>query len=245
MIVTLLRLFAGTTVLGVMCLVQAIILLALLPSRTARIRSCIVFERTVGIACLWLSGSRLSVTGAEHLDPNRPALYVVNHTSMLDLFVALRLMPYGSVGVVKKEVIYYPFFGQLYLLTGHLRVDRSSNDKAVASMKELAGVVNAARLSIFMSPEGTRSRDGRLLPFKKGTVHMAIQTGLPVVPIVIHGAYKGWKRAEFAIHKTCIEVEVMPAIDTSDWSADRSSEATEQIRQVFLDHLRPDQLPLH
>lgn len=244
MFLTILRMCAGTAVVGVTAMVQVLICLVLLPSRTARIRSCIVFQRATGGLCLWLCGSTLTVTGKEHLDKNRPAIYVVNHTSMVDLFIALKLMPLGSVGIVKKEVIYYPFFGQLYLLTGHLRVDRSRNDKAVASMKELGELVRKARLSIFMSPEGTRSRDGRLLPFKKGPAHMAMQTGLPVVPVVVHGAYRAWQRGKFAIRATNIKVQVFPAIDTSAWTPEKSEEATRQIRQVFLDHLADDQLPL-
>jgi len=236
-------LLAGLTVVGVASVLQAVILLLLLPSRTARIRSCILFARIVGHACTRLTGARIELSGAEHLDPNRPAIYVVNHTSMLDLFVTLRIMPCGSVGVVKKEVIYYPFFGQLYLLSGHLRVDRGHHAAAVASMRSLGALVRRAKLSIFLSPEGTRARDGRLLPFKRGMAHLAIQTGLPIVPIVIRGAHRVMRSDSLSVSGGTIRVQVLPAMPTSHWSVERTTEATEEIHRVFREHLPEDQLP--
>lgn len=238
------RLTTGLAVVAGASVLQAVILLFLLPSRTARIRSSIVFERLTGHACLWLSGCKVELEGREHLDPSRPAIYVVNHTSIMDLFIALKYMPYGCVGVVKKQVIFYPFFGQLYLLTGHLRIDRGNHVGAVASMKSLAELVRKARLSIFISPEGTRSRDGRLLPFKRGMAHLALQTGLPIVPIVVVGAYGAWRSDSLAVRGGSIRVKVLPAVDTSAWTAERSAEATEEIHRIFRSHLPPDQLPV-
>lgn len=175
--------------------------------------------------------------------PGRPAIYVVNHTSLMDLFIVLRFMPYGSVGVMKKEVIFYPFFGQLYLLSGHLRLDRGHHAAAIASMRSLADLVHRARLSIVISPEGTRARDGRLLPFKRGMAHLAIQTGLPIVPIVIHGAHQAWRSDSLSVKGGSILVEVLAAVDTGAWSPEKTAEATEQIHRVFREHLPPEQQP--
>jgi lysophosphatidate acyltransferase len=243
LILSALKLAAGFVLVAGVSVLQALILLALLPSRSARIRSCIVFERLVGASCIWLSGCRLTVTGKEHLNPCRPAIYIVNHTSLLDLFIALRLMPYGTVGLIKKEVVFYPLFGQLYLLSGHPRVDRSHHASAVASMRSLGEFVKRARLSIFMSPEGTRSRSGRLLPFKKGLVHLALQTGLPVVPIVIHGAHRAWTRGSLSVRGVPIRVEVLPAASTSGWSAEKAAGALEEVHVLFRHRLPPEQQP--
>jgi lysophosphatidate acyltransferase len=169
---------------------------------------------------------------------------VVNHTSIVDLFITLRLMPGSTVGIVKKEVILYPFFGQMYLLTGHLRVDRGKRAAAVASMKKLSELVRKHKLSIIMSPEGTRSRDGRLLPFKKGLIHMALQTGLPVVPMVIHGAHQAWRSDSLAVRSSNIFIDVLPAVDTSHWSADDTDAAVEEIHAIFRANLPPEQRPL-
>jgi len=240
---SILRLVAGLIIFAAAAIVQTLILLVLLPSRVARIRSCVFFERTVGYSCTWLSGARLTLTGREHLDGRRPAIYVINHTSIIDLLVVMRIIPSNAVGVVKKEVVLYPFFGQMYLLTGHLRVDRGRRASAVASMRSLADFVRAARLSIVMSPEGTRSRDGRLLPFKKGLVHLALQTGLPVVPIVIQGAHRVWRSDTLQVSGAAVRVEVLPAIPTSHWTAERTDDALEEIHSVFRRHLPEDQRP--
>jgi 1-acyl-sn-glycerol-3-phosphate acyltransferase len=237
------KLLTGLILVGVGAVLQTVILLVLLPSRVARIRSCIVFERLIGYSCTWLAGVRLTLSGAEHLDSCRPAIYVLNHTSIIDLFITLRIIPYGSVGVVKQEVVRYPFFGQMYLLTGHLRVDRGRHAAAVAKMQALGELVRRAKLSIFISPEGTRSRDGRLRPFKKGVVHLALQTGLPVVPVVVQGAYKIWKKSGLALRGGPVRVDVLPPVDTSGWSAEQTDEAIEQIHALFRRQLPAEQQP--
>jgi len=237
------RVVVGMTVVMIAALLQVVIYLLLLPSRVARIRSSIVFARVVGRPCLWLVGCRLELTGGRHLDPARPAIYVVNHASLLDFFIAAAIMPCGTVGVVKKQVVAYPFIGQVYLLSGHLRIDRGQHDAAVRSMKALATLVRRARLSIYLSPEGTRSRDGRLRAFKKGWVHLALQTGLPVVPIIVHHAHQVWRPDSLSLRGGRVRVEVLPAVDTSSWSADDTDAAVEQIHALYRGHLSADQLP--
>ncbi len=238
------RVVVGMSVVIVAALLQLCIYVVLLPSRVARIRSSIIFARLIGRPLLWLIGQKLEVTGAEHLDAGRPAIYVVNHASLGDFFIAASLIPYGTVGVVKKQVVAYPFVGQVYLLSGHLRIDRGQHAEAVQSMKDLASLVRRAGLSIYLSPEGTRSRDGRLKSFKKGWVHLAIQTGLPVVPIIVHDAHKAWRPDSLDLHGGRVRVEVLPAEDTSGWSPDDTDAAVEQIRAIYVSHLGPDQLPL-
>jgi 1-acyl-sn-glycerol-3-phosphate acyltransferase len=243
-IVSVLKLLVGLAVLLAAALLQTAILLALLPFRVARIRSCIVFARLIGASSLALIGCRLNVTGREHLDRRRPAIYVVNHVSLLDFFIAARIMPYGTVGILKRQVVYYPILGQLVLLTGHLRIDRENREGAVASLKALADLVRRARLSIYLSPEGTRSRTGRLLPFKKGPAHLALQTGLPIVPIVVQGAHTAWKPDSLALRGGRIQVDVLPAIDTSAWTPETTSLRMRELHDLFAEHLPEDQRPV-
>jgi len=238
------KLIIGLAIVGAVSALQTVILLLLLPSRTARIRSCIIYERLVGYSITWLMGCRFSLSGQENLDYRRPAIYVFNHTSLADLFITLRILPYGTVGVMKKEIVRYPFFGQVYLLTGHLRVDRSQQALAISQMRSLGEFVRAKKLSIIMSAEGTRSQDGRLLPFKKGIVHMALLTGLPVVPVVVQGAHRIWKKNTLRIRGGAVHVEVLPAVDTSNWSAKNPDSAVDEIHSLFLQNLPEDQQPL-
>lgn len=242
-ITTILRLSFGIVFVAVGAILQSCICIVLLPSRLWRIRSCIFVEKFVGHGGLWITGCTLRVTGREHLDASRPAIYLVNHTSMIDLFPVMQVMPLGSVGIVKKEVIYYPFFGQMYLLTGHLRLDRSNREAAVASMKSLGEIVQRGGLSIFIAPEGTRSRTGRLLPFKKGFVHLARQTRLPVVPIVITGAHKSWVKNTMSIRGVPVDMQVLPAISTEDWAEREVTDVVAEMEGVFRDNLPADQQP--
>ena len=238
------RLLLGLTAVGLAAGLQTLILLALLPSRAARIRSCIVFERIAGYSCSWLTGCRLTISGREHLNNQRPAIYVVNHTSLVDLFIVMRIIPGSAVGIAKKEIVRYPFFGQMYLLTGHLRLDRGRHAAAVASLQALSKLVRTHKLSIIMSPEGTRARDGRVQPFKKGMVHLALQTGLPVVPIVVRGAHRVWQSDSLTLRAAQVSVDVLPAVSTNHWSAEDTDAAVEEIHAIYRRALPPDQLPL-
>ena len=236
-------------VLGLACtlvgvVVMVTILLLLLPFRTTRIKACNYFGKIYGPLMMWVSGCPVTIEGREHLDGARPAIYACNHTSILDIFLAVFLSPVGTVGIAKKSVIYYPFFGILYLLSGHLRIDRSDRRRAVASLRELAGLVRTRGLSINIWPEGTRARDGHLLPLKKGIVHLALQTGLPIVPIVVSGAHKSWAKGSLSVKRTDIHVRVLPPVETSGWSAEAMEDHLRQLHATYAAALPGDQQPM-
>lgn len=237
------RISAGCAAMAAAGIVQGGILLALLPRRLERIRACNYFGKVMGRLFMRLSGAPLTMDGMEHLNRDRPAIYISNHSSILDIFLAIWLSPVGTVGVAKREVALYPVFGQLYLLSGHLLIDRGRSERAVASIRKLGEYVRQHRLSIFLWPEGTRSRSGRLQPFKKGVVHLAIQTGLPVVPIVVQGAQRSWRKGTYTVRPEPIHVTVLPAIATTDWSEERIDEILEELREAFSKHLPEEQRP--
>lgn len=234
----------GTVVMALAVAVQIAILLVLLPSRVLRARSCNYFGKVVGPLMMWLSRGPVTWSGTENLREDRPAIYISNHTSIVDIFLAIWLSPIGTVGVAKKQVIYYPFFGQMYWLSGHLRIDRGDSKGAVESLQELARITKENGLSIYIWPEGTRSRDGRLLPFKKGIVHLALQTGLPIVPVVIHNGHKVWEKNTLVIGKAPLHIDILPPVDTSDWSLDTIEEHLALLQARYTAVLSPDQQPL-
>lgn len=236
-----LRIAVGVLVMALGVAVWVLITVPLLPWRILRIKACNWFGKTVCRAMVMLSGSPVTVEGEEHLNGDRPAIYVSNHTSILDLFLCAWLSPVGTVGIAKKEVVWYPFFGWLYLLSGHLRIDRSNSERAIASMKSLGGLVRKHGLSVFIWPEGTRSRDGHLKPFKKGVAHLAMQTGLPVVPLVVSGIQNVWPARSFRVRVHPIHVRVLPAIDTSGWTEDTLDEVVQSLHDTFDAALPADQ----
>ena len=168
-VITWLRIAIGITVFGVTTTLCMLACALCFPFRLTRIKICNLYGKVTGPLMMRISGCPLTIRGAEHLDGDRPAIYVSNHTSAIDIFLAIFLSPIGTVGIAKKQVVYYPFLGQLYLLSGHLRIDRGRSSTAKDSMNRLASYVRGNKLSIYLWPEGTRSREGHLLPSKRAS----------------------------------------------------------------------------
>lgn len=241
---SLFRFLVGFTVLAVWSTVIIVALLLLIPSRVARVKVCNFYGKTVGRTITWIAGVTPNVKDRARLDASMPAIYVSNHTSTLDLFIGIWLCPYGGCGVLKKEVTHVPFFGQLALLSGHLLIDRGNKDRAVEALRDTAEFVKKNRLGVWIMPEGTRSKDGHLIPFKKGFVHMAIAIGIPVVPVVVHGAHKNWEKGTFRFKPMTLDIEVLEPIDTSSWKEETAGEHAQFVHDVFAKVLRDDQKPL-
>lgn len=243
MVMTLIRIVVGFVFFGITTSFAMLLLVLLFPFRIARIKLCNYYGKIAGRGMMYISGCTLSYEGLEHLDASRPAIYVSNHSSIVDGFLAMFLSPVGTVGIVKKQILYYPFFGQLYFLSGHLRIDRSNPETAKKNMRELAQFVVDHGLSIFVWPEGTRSRSGRLQEFKKGVFHLAKQTGLPLVPVVVEGAHLAWKKGSMQINPVPIKITVLPPIDTSAWDNATMDQNLLDLQGVFAAKLPVEQRP--
>ncbi len=110
------RFFFGFTWLAICSTIVVVVLVLLLPSRVARVKVCNFYGKVIGRTITWFAGVTPNVANRDRLDASMPAIYVANHTSTLDLFIGIWLCPYGGCGVLKKEVVRVPFFGQLALL---------------------------------------------------------------------------------------------------------------------------------
>ncbi len=243
LLVSAVKIILGSVFMAVLFSVFIFVLLLLLPFRVLRIKTTNYFAYIAGRGFILISGSKLRITGKENTRKG-PAIFISNHTSTLDLFIAMSHVPPGTSGVAKREIVRVPFFGQVYGLSGHLVIDRSRTDRAVAGMQELGNLVRKHDLSVFMWPEGTRSRNGRIKKFKKGFAHLALQTGLPVVPFVMKGAYNAWQPTSSIIKGTPIDLEILPPIDTSEWTLENLDRHVEEVREIFRRHLPSDQQPL-
>lgn len=191
---------------------------------------------------MWILGNPLKICGNQHA--NVRAIYVCNHASPLDIFLVMWLTPTGTVGVAKKEIIWYPLFGQLYVLANHLRIDRTNSNASIRSMQKVAKAVVDKKLSVILFPEGTRSATGRLLPFKKGFVHLAIQTKLPIVPIVLTGTHRAWQKHSLRVRPAPLSVTYLPPIKTDDWTIDKVENYVEMLHALYAKHLPSSQKPL-
>ena len=232
-----LRFALGFVWLGFWSLLCMCLMVLALPFRTWRVRLGNFCGKMIGPVVSWLVGAKITNPDSDKLNSSRPAIFVTNHASALDVFIGMALCPYGGCGVGKKEILKIPFFGLAYWLAGHLLIDRGNNAKAVASMKKLSDFVKAKGLSIWIWPEGTRSLNGKLIPFKKGFVHLALATGLPVVPVMVHGAHKVWPAKTMQFYPGEVKVKVLDPIDTKDWNRNSIDEHVEQVKSIMSEAL--------
>ena len=233
----LLRFVLGFTWLTLWSTVCMTLMILALPFRTLRIKIGNFCGKMIGPFITRIVGTKLINPDSQKLKNSGPAIYVTNHTSALDIFISMAICPYGGCGIGKKEVVRIPFFGWAYWLSGHLLIDRGNREKAVASMNKLSKFVNDKKLSIWIWPEGTRSMDGKLIPFKKGFVHLALATGLPIIPVIFHGAHKRWPAKTMQFYPGEVRVEVLNPIDTKDWNKDNIEAHVNQVKSVMSEAL--------
>jgi len=195
------------------------------------------YARWMGPVLLRVLGWTLEVSGREHITAERPALYAINHSSVIDTIAGMAIWPPHAVAIGKKSLLWVPGFGLAFLLMGNLFIDRADRARAIASMQRMTATMQRRGLSTLMAPEGTRSRDGRLGPFKKGFAHIAISAGIPVVPIVLHNAWELWPHPSLQLTSGVVRVTILPPIPTDDWTADRIDEHVHQVRSRFTEIL--------
>ena len=184
-----------------------------------------------------LTGCELEVTGEENLWTSRPCIFVFNHQSKADVMILAKLIRKDMGGVAKKEVRDTPVIGKLMELAGTVFVDRANAGSAIKAMAPLIDAVKIDGKSIVIAPEGTRTLSPKLGPFKKGAFHMAIQAGVPMVPIVIHNAGDVAPKNEFLMRPAKVRVDILPAVDTSKWSIRTINKHVAEVRGLFLEAL--------
>ncbi len=183
---------------------------------------------------LALAGVKLRVVGEEHLWSQRPAIFVFNHQSSLDVLIIGNLLRRDVTGVAKAEAAADPRFAVFGALAGVAYVDRSDTAQAVSALDQVIQRLREG-VSIAIAPEGTRSATATLGAFKKGAFHMARQAGVPVVPIVIRNAGELMWRGSVLVHPGTVDVAVLPPVDTRNWRREDVDAHVEEVRQMFVE----------
>lgn len=188
----------------------------------------------IGASCdlaLKGSGVALSVVGREHLE-HRPAIFIANHQSSLDPLVCGSLLRRDFTAVAKKEAKYDPRMVLGNLLIDPVFIDRSKGASARGELEKLNARIRSGT-SILIFPEGTRMGTQAIGPFKKGAFHMAMDAGVPIVPIVLRNTGElMWRRSKFVSPGT-VEVACLPPIPTDDWTLDNLNEQVAAVRNLF------------
>ncbi|HSK02638.1 MAG TPA: lysophospholipid acyltransferase family protein [Kofleriaceae bacterium] len=159
--------------------------------------------RWFGRRVIELLDIRLDAWGAEILPPGRPYVYMSNHQSHLDIPVLYATLPSLSIRMLaKKELFRIPFWGDGLRAAEFIEVDRSNHERAVQSIERAAALLRDG-VSIYLAPEGTRSRDGRIGRLKKGGFHLALATGVPIVPVAVRGTIDILPRGSRSMRTGC------------------------------------------
>jgi len=147
-----------------------------------------------------------------------PCVYVVNHQDNFDLFVTGRVMPKRTVTIGKKNLRYLPFFGQLYWLSGNIFIDRKNSSNSKVTMSASTKALTTKNKSIWVFAEGTRNKGKNMLPFKKGAFIMAIEAGVPLVPICVSSYVSNMDLNR--LRSVAAEITVLPPIMTDKLTMD-------------------------
>lgn len=178
------------------------------------------------------------IGGSEWLD-TRPAVFVCNHQSLLDVVLLGYVWRPSCVVVAKRSIRFYPLLGQFMLAGENIFIDRGHSSQAKKTLDEaVEQIKKKKKIAVFVFPEGTRARLGEaLLPFKKGAFHMAQQAGVPIIPVVISsyiGIYESKKRSFPGGH---VYIKVLPPVETKDLTPADVGPLSERIRESMLEAL--------
>jgi 1-acyl-sn-glycerol-3-phosphate acyltransferase len=166
-----------------------------------------------------LAGVRVLPVGLDKLDPSRTYIFMSNHVSNLDPPITIPLIPRRTSVMVKKELIGYPILGRAMRMGSFVPVDRGNRNAGIESVRIAKQVTEEQKLNMTIYVEGHRSFDGKLLPFKKGPFYLAMECGVPVVPITITGTHYLMPKGRFAIKPGIATVIFHPPIEPQDFGS--------------------------
>lgn len=201
------------------------------PTRRNRLRWGVRFSRAWSRAILWSGGVRLTVEGAEHL-ATCPAVFTFNHSSTLDFVANAAIAPPSALVFGKAELARVPIIGWLWLLSGHPMIRRDARDQWQGVLDQVAAALATGQHTTIIAPEGTRNRQGGLLPFKKGPVHLAIKGRAPIVPWVLEGCPE--RLGPRGLTPGPLRVRVLPPIPTEGWREETIDDHVAALRAVYL-----------
>jgi 1-acyl-sn-glycerol-3-phosphate acyltransferase len=222
-----------TVVVGVTATIIAVAFIAVMVvinDRSSLIEKVI---RVWSRAWLVASGTKLEVEGAENIDPKRSYVVVANHLSTLDIMACLLAVPLPIRFLAKKELFRVPVLAQGMRMVGIIEVDRQARGAVHSEVNRQSRELIEKGRSLIIYAEGTRPRNGVMRPFKKGAFTMAISSGLPVLPLSIHGSYEAWPPGTPLVRGGVIKVILDKPVETEGMTASDTGDLRDQVREVI------------
>lgn len=192
---------------------------------------------------LGMAGVRVRADGLEHVRAGGAQIFVCNHQSAFDIWALMATLPASLRFVAKQELARIPVFARACRSAGHVFIDREDRAGALAAIRDAGRRMREEGLSLVLFPEGTRSSDGRLGRFKKGTFVLAIETGIDLVPVSLEGGARRHPRGALRIRPGRMWLRCGPAIPTSGLTAEDRAQLTERTRAAvagMLEELRAE-----
>ena len=190
-------------------------------------------------------GVRVEADGLENLSASQPCVIMSNHQSVFDIAAIVHSLPTPWKFVAKRELLRVPFFGWALALADQVVIDRGDREQAVASLKRAAERIRGG-VSVIIFPEGTRSPDARLKPveeFKSGGFHLAIESGVPIVPVTVSGSYRITPKRSLRIESGRVLIRYGKPIPTAQLRVEDRAELKRRVREAILAGYDPELQP--
>ncbi|MGK5083472.1 lysophospholipid acyltransferase family protein [Bdellovibrionota bacterium FG-1] len=189
-----------------------------------------------GRSTFWLLGIRLEVLNPCPFLDQQARVVVVNHQSGMDLVWGAIFCPPAPLVIGKKEVLFIPIINMIWWGLDFICIDRANHQKALAALKGVGHLITSERRSLVVAPEGTRTRDGSIGPFKKGAFHIAKQAQVPLYPLVVSGVFELMPKGSFLAKKGTIYAKFLDPILPADFGDDLGA-LTDRVRQRMIETL--------
>ncbi len=190
----------------------------------------------------WAVGLRVRVEGLENI-PRGVCLFAANHTSNADAAAIVKAIPRRLAIFGRKSLFDIPIVGLAFSLAKFVPVDRGNREASLAAVKKAVEYIKTGS-SFLAYPEGTRSPDGHLKRFKKGVFIMAIEAGIPIVPVACSGAHRVMKKNSLEIHPGTVTVKFGPPIEASTYTVEQREDLATRVHDAIAEQLPEDQKPL-
>lgn len=207
---------------------------------------CVIFSilpdsenRIHKIANLWakilllISNTRVEVIGKENILRGKPQIFMANHQSDFDILIVLGHIPGQFRWIAKKELFNIPVFGAAMRNAGYIEIDRHNHEKAMRSLDEAALRIKEGK-SVMTFPEGTRSRNGEIKSFKQGTFHLALKSGVPIIPVSIVGSGQIMPKRSLKVTPGKVRLIIDKPIEVTNFSIENRHELIEKVRNVII-----------
>jgi 1-acyl-sn-glycerol-3-phosphate acyltransferase len=174
------------------------------------------------------------VSGEHVSDPRRPYVVVANHESFVDILL-LAGLPWEMKWLSKAEIFRLPVLGWEMRMAGDIPVKRGFGPSAVEAMTRCRHLLESLKVSVMIFPEGTRSPAGAMLPFKDGAFRLAIEAGVPILPLAVSGTRTALQKHDWRMARSVAEVRVLPPVETTGLGIGDVPELRERVRAMILE----------